>query len=181
MFRPLRFRPQLCLRAVRYNSTAKPESQLLQKIKSDLKDAMRAKDTAKLNVIRSLISDINNAAKTSTPITTDLQIFKLLHKRKAQLKDASSQYVDAGRADLSEKAAEEIKILNTYSSQVEMVPIEEIEAAVKSIVEKNRGSGKTLNIGVVMKNLLKAGGALYKKNYNGDEVARVVREALGTK
>ncbi|KAK2799495.1 hypothetical protein FQN50_008467 [Emmonsiellopsis sp. PD_5] len=178
MFRPLRFRPQLCLRAVRYNSTAAPESQLLQKIKSDLKDAMRAKDTTKLNVIRSLISDINNAAKTTTPIDSDFQIFKLLHKHKAQLKDASAQYVEAGRVDLSEKAAEEIKILDTYSSQVATVPMEEIEAAVKDVVGKMRGEGKMLNIGTVMKNLVKPGGVLCKKNYDGKEVARVAREAI---
>lgn len=46
MFAPLRFSTRLGLRAVRYNSTSAPATPpLMAKIRTDLKNAMRAKDT----------------------------------------------------------------------------------------------------------------------------------------
>lgn len=46
MFAPLRFSTRLGLRAVRYNSTSAPATPpLMAKIRMDLKNAMRAKDT----------------------------------------------------------------------------------------------------------------------------------------
>ncbi|PGH35904.1 hypothetical protein GX50_01229 [[Emmonsia] crescens] len=180
MFRSLRLRPQQCLRSVvRHNSTAAPAAPpLLFKIKSDLKDAMRAKDTARLNVLRAIISETNNAAKTSSPIKTDLQLLKLISKRTAALKDAKGQYMDAGRTDLSENADKELEVLNGYASQVETTSVEEIQAAVSKAIEKMRASEEKPNIKLVMKALVGPGGSLEGKPVQTAEIARIVKELI---
>ncbi|PGH00903.1 hypothetical protein GX51_05567 [Blastomyces parvus] len=181
MFRSLRPRPQHCLRgvAVRHNSTAAPTAPpLLFKIKSDLKDAMRAKDKTKLNALRAIISETNNAAKTSSPVKTDIQLLKLLTKRTAALKAAKGEYQAAGRADLSESADKELEVLQGYASQVETISDEEIRAAVSRAVENIKNSGEKLVIGTVIKALVGRGGSLEGKPVQVGEISKIVKELI---
>ncbi|OJD18799.1 hypothetical protein AJ78_01206 [Emergomyces pasteurianus Ep9510] len=180
MFRSLRPRVRPYLRSlVRHSSTTPPPAPpLLFKIKSDLKDAMRAKDTARLNVLRAIISETNNAAKTSSPIKTDIQLLKLISKRTTALKDAKSEYIDAGRTDLSENAAKELDVLNGYASQVETTGVEEIQAAVSKVIEEIRSSGKEPAIGSVIKALVGAGGSLEGKPVQMADITRIVKKSI---
>ncbi|OJD23188.1 hypothetical protein ACJ73_05459 [Blastomyces percursus] len=180
MFRLLRPRPQHCLRGVvRYNSTAAPTAPpLLFKIKSDLKDALKAKDTARLNVLRAIISETNNAAKTSSPIKTDIQLLKLLNKRAAALKDAKGEYLEAGRADLIENANKELKVLEGYAGQVETISNEEVRAAVTRVIENMKSSGKNISIGTVIKALVGHGGSLHGKPVQVGEISKIAKELI---
>lgn len=56
------------------SATSVPASPLLFKLKGDLKTAMKEKDTNRLNVLRGIIADVTNSAKTSNPIKTDMQL-----------------------------------------------------------------------------------------------------------
>ncbi|EEQ91262.1 hypothetical protein RJZ56_004411 [Blastomyces dermatitidis] len=181
MFRSLRSRPQQCLRGVvvRHNSTAAPTAPpLLFKIKSDLKDAMRARDTARLNVLRAIISETNNAAKTPSPIKTDIQLLKLLNKRTAALKDAKGEYLEAGRADLIENANKELEVLERYASQVETISNEEVRAAVSRAIEKMKNSGEKIAIGTVIKALVGPGGSLEGKPVQVGEISKIAKELI---
>ncbi|KLJ05719.1 hypothetical protein EMPG_10809 [Blastomyces silverae] len=181
MFRLLRPRPQQCLRGVvvRHNSTAAPTAPpLLFKIKSDLKDAMRAKDTARLNVLRAIISETNNAAKTSSPIKTDIQLLKLLNKRTNALLGAKGEYLAADRADLVENANKEIEVLEGYAGMVEMISNEEVRAAVSRTIEDMKKSGKLVVIGTVIKTLVRPGGLLEGKPVHVGEISKIARELI---
>ena len=77
----------ICPQCRHYATTSEPSTlqapPLLLKLRSDLKTAMKAKDTPRLNVLRALLADVTNSAKTSNPIKTDMQLLSLLRKRAA--------------------------------------------------------------------------------------------------
>ncbi|KAH8151212.1 uncharacterized protein LAJ45_04914 [Morchella importuna] len=132
--------------AARLYSTATSSPPLLAKIRSDMKDAMRAKDTNKLNVCRSLIAEISNASKMPTPPTTDIHLLSIITKTLDKSLSSLSEFQSAGRDDLASKEAGQIEVLKGYAAQVERVGLDEIEGVVKKVLEG--GVGK---IGEVMK------------------------------
>ncbi|KAL2815830.1 hypothetical protein BDW59DRAFT_153655 [Aspergillus cavernicola] len=180
MFRALRQAPRLGLQA-RWNSTASPSTPpLMAKFRSDLKTAMRAKDTDRLNVLRALISETNNSLKTSSPIQTDLQLLALIRKRTAASKDSAQQFLDADRPDLKEKEDKAIAILEEYGSEVKTMPLDELKPIVSEEVAKLKEAGKKIEIGTVLKSLFAPGGALDGKPAERSEVARIAKEAVSS-
>ncbi|KAI1816896.1 GatB/YqeY domain-containing protein [Poronia punctata] len=157
---------------------------LLQKLKNDLKTAMRAKDTARLSVLRTILSATLNASKTSSPITTDAALVSLIRKQARSATDARGEFAAAGRQDLVEKEDAQIRVLEGYvqGSGVEELSGEGLIKIVRDVVgkekEKEGGGGKT--IGGIMKVLLKSpGGPLEGKNVEKGELVRVVKDVLG--
>ncbi|KAF4188904.1 hypothetical protein CNMCM7927_000478 [Aspergillus lentulus] len=181
MFRTLRSTSRLNLSPVRWNSTASPASPpLMAKIRSDLKVAMRAKDTARLNVLRALISETNNSAKTSSPIQTDLQLLSLIRKRAAAAKEAARQFAEADRPDLKEKEDAQVTILEEYAGKVETMSLEDIKAIVSQEVSKLKEAGKKVEVGALLKSLFAPGGALDGKPAERAEVAKIAKEAVAS-
>jgi uncharacterized protein YqeY len=131
-----------------------------------------------LNVLRAIISETNNAAKTSTPIQTDLQLLSLIKKRTAASKDAAQQFLQADRPDLKEKEDAQIAVLEGYAGQVQTTPIEEIQSAVSQVISQLQNDGKKADVGNVLKTLFAPGGLLDGKPAEKAEVARVVKEAV---
>ncbi|GAQ05867.1 altered inheritance of mitochondria protein 41, mitochondrial [Aspergillus lentulus] len=181
MFRTLRSTSRLNLSPVRWNSTASPASPpLMARIRSDLKVAMRAKDTARLNVLRALISETNNSAKTSSPIQTDLQLLSLIRKRAAAAKEAAKQFAEADRPDLKEKEDAQVTILEEYAGKVETMSLEDIKAIVSQEVSKLKEAGKKVEVGALLKSLFAPGGALDGKPAERAEVAKIAKEAVAS-
>src|ERR1051326_7942459 len=50
----------------------------LSRLREDLKTAMRAKDAARLSVLRAVLANITNASKTNAPVKDDLALLALL-------------------------------------------------------------------------------------------------------
>lgn len=156
-----------------------PAPPLLLRLRTDLKTAMKEKDTSRLNVLRALLAEVTNAAKTSTPIKSDMQLLSLLRKRAAAAKTASSEFKTAGRQDLVEKEEQQAAIMHEYAGGVETTSEEDIRAAVSKVVDevKAAAAGKA-NLGDVIKKLLGPGGSLDGKPVEKSEVAKLVKEAL---
>ncbi|KAF9895068.1 hypothetical protein FE257_004697 [Aspergillus nanangensis] len=179
MFRTLRLSTRLTFRSARWNSTSSPATPpLMAKIRSDLKVAMRAKDTARLNVLRALISETNNAAKSSSPIQTDLQLLSLIRKRATGAKEAAKQFAEADRPDLKEKEDEQAAILTEYAGQVETMSLDDIKQIVSQEIAKVKDSGKKVEIGSLLKSLFGPGGAMDGKAAERAEVAKIAKEAV---
>jgi len=181
MFNAIRFSSRLGLRAVRWNSTSSSVPPLMVTLRSDLKNAMRAKDTPRLDVLRALISETNNAAKTSSPIETDLQLLSLIRKRISASKDAAQQFSDAKRLDLKEKEEIQIALFEEYAGQIQTMTSEDIKAAVSSTISQLESDNDKSNVGLLMKRLFAPGGALDGKPAERSEVARIAKELLSTK
>ncbi|PUU81277.1 Yqey-like protein-domain-containing protein [Tuber borchii] len=160
--------------ALRVYSTAQSPP-LLLKLRTDLKDAMRNKDTNKLNVIRGILSDISNASKTTNPPSTDFDILSLINKTKTKSTASIAEFREAGREDLVEKETGQVIILDTYAGMVEKVGEEEITAVVNGVIEALKEAGERVNTGSIMK---KALAELAGKPVVKAEVATIVKEAI---
>lgn len=152
----------------------------MAKLKADLKTAMRAKDTARLGVLRGVISATNNAAKTSTPISTDAQLVQLLRKTARSNQEAAQEARAAGREDLIEKEEAQIKIIDSYiaESGIETLGKEEMQALVEKVVSdaKSEGVDEKRLSGEVMKRLMAKGGPLEGKEVNRNELAQIAKD-----
>ncbi|KAE8314294.1 hypothetical protein BDV41DRAFT_219538 [Aspergillus transmontanensis] len=179
MFRTQRLTARLNLRSVRWNSTTSPSTPpLMAKIRTDLKVAMRAKDTARLNVLRAIISETNNSLKTSSPIQTDLQLLSLIRKRMTGAKDAAQQFAEANRPDLKESEEKNVTILEEYANQVETISLDDVKHSVAQEISRLKETGQKVEIGTLLKSLFAPGGALDGKPAERSEVAKIAREAV---
>jgi uncharacterized protein YqeY len=104
------------------------------KIREDLKEAMKAKDTLKLNVIRGVLTAFTNelVATNHTPqdILGDDDAIKVIRRIIKQREDAISQYTAAGRSDLADEDTAQMEILKNY------VPAQASFEDVKIVAEK---------------------------------------------
>ncbi|KAH8681385.1 Yqey-like protein-domain-containing protein [Xylariales sp. PMI_506] len=168
---------------VRFYSSDPPPPPLLQKLKADLKTAMRAKDAARLSVLRSILSATLNASKTANPINTDAQLVALLRKTARASEEASAEFKSAGREDLVEKEEQQISILDEYvsGSGVQVLGDEELKTIVSGVVTAMTSEGVVqgkAKLGDVMKKLLAPGGPLEGKSVEKADLARVVKQVV---
>lgn len=133
---------------------------------------------SRLNVLRALISEVNNSVKTPSPIQTDLQLLSLIRKRVAAAQQAAQQFQEAGRADLKEGEDLVVSILEEYAGQVETMGVNEIKAIVSQEINKLKEAGSKVDIGSLLKALFAPGGAMDGKPAERGEVAKIAREAV---
>ncbi|KAL6871408.1 YjgF-like protein [Trichoderma novae-zelandiae] len=169
-------RTQCLVRSSRsYSADADAPPPLLQKLKGELKAAMRAKDAPRLSVLRSIMSANLNASKTPSPIRTDVQLVALIRKLQKSAQDAVADAQAAGRDDLVQKESQQISILDEYiaGSGVQTLGEAEIKALINEAVEAAKGAGaagKSL-MGDVMK---RVNGALEGKDVDRKSVAALL-------
>lgn len=142
-------------------------------LREAMKDAMRAKDTVRLSVIRGIMTMVTNdlVAKGNKPtdVLAEDDIMALVRRAAKQRKDSIEQFEKGGRQDLAETEKAELAILEA------MLPVqiskEEIETAAKA---------KAIELGVVdatKKNQLM--GALMKE-LKGKADGTLVKEVVDT-
>ena len=145
---------------------------LQQRVDSDLKEAMRAKDATKLGVLRMLKSALKYAviAKSDAEAElSDAEAVQVIRKQAKQRQDSIESFEKGGRAELADKEKEELAILNTYLPQG-MSPDELAKVVRETIAEL--GATSKAQMGAVMKALQpKVGGRADGKTLSA-EVAR---------
>ena len=91
---------------------------LCQDIKTQMIEAMKAKDVTRLDVLRGLLSSFTNEtmAKKRKPDEelSDEEALSVISKAIKQRKDSIEQFTKGGRMDLAESEEAELKILETY-------------------------------------------------------------------
>jgi uncharacterized protein len=87
---------------------------LKQRITEEMKDAMRARDAARLGTIRLLLAAIKQKEVDERIEVDDAQTVALVDKLIKQRKDSITQFGAAGRTDLVDKETAELKVLETY-------------------------------------------------------------------
>ena len=105
---------------------------LKEKIKNDIKAAMRAKETAKRDTLRNIQAAIKQIEVDERRELSDSDIEAIMMKYLKQREDAKGQFADAGRTDLVEKEEAEIKIIKSYLP--EPMDDEELTAILKEII-----------------------------------------------
>ncbi len=144
-----------------------------EKIQEDIKAAMKAKDTVRLNAVRAIKSAIL-LAKTAEGGKSELEdsdIIKLIHKLAKQRNEAAEQYLAGNRQDLADNEKAEALILEEYLPK--QLSEEELEKEIKLIIEQ-LGASTMADMGKVM-------GAATKKLSsvgNGKTISDIVKRLL---
>ncbi len=87
---------------------------LREQVTEDMKAAMRAKETGKLNTIRLLIAEIKRKEVDERIEVNDAQTVAIVEKMIKQRKDSITQFEAGGRADLAEIEKAELAVLSAY-------------------------------------------------------------------
>ena len=137
-------------------------------IKSQMIEAMKAKEALRLGVIRGLLSSFTNenVSKKRKPDEElpDEEVLNVIGRAVKQRKDSIEQFEKGGRADLAESEKVELAILETYLPA--QMSREEISAYVKNKVESEKPEKEKKNqfMGMIMKELKgKADGMVVKE------------------
>jgi len=147
----------------------------VQKIRSDMTSAMKARDSLRVETLRGALSAFTNelVAKRLKPTEElgDNDVVAVLKRLAKQRKEAAEQYGIGGRAELAEKENKELKILEEYLPQT--ASREDIEKVVRAKMAELKifdtsGAGKLT--GAVMKEL--AG------NADGSVVKEVIEQIM---
>jgi uncharacterized protein YqeY len=126
---------------------------LSQRIDSDLKEAMRARDSTKLGVLRMLKSALKYAAiaKSGTDAElSDAEAAQVIRKQVKQRQDSIESFEKGGRAELASKEKEELSILNEYLPQA--MAGDELTKLVRETIAEV-GATSQAQMGSVMKAL----------------------------
>ena len=126
---------------------------LQQRVDSDLKEAIRAKDATKLNVLRMLKSALKYAAIAKSDAEAELsdaEAVQVIRKQAKQRQDSIESFEKGGRAELAEKEKEELTILNTYLPQG--MTSDELAKVVRETIAELGATSKA-QMGAVMKAL----------------------------
>ena len=122
-------------------------STLLDQVKNDMKEAMKAKEVAKRDALRLLLSACKQVEVDERKELTDEDVSKIIQKQVKQRLDSASQFKEAGRDDLLEKEESEIAIFMVYMPK--QLDDAEIEAAVQAIITQV-GAESMKDMGKVM-------------------------------
>jgi uncharacterized protein YqeY len=146
-----------------------------EKIKEDMKTAMKAKEEVRLSVLRGLMSAFTNESitlgnKPDEPLS-DEQAMAVINRASKQRKDSIEQFESGGRPELAEAEKEELKVIEEYLP--EMMSEEEVKKVVEAKKEElgvNSPEKFGQLIGAVMGEL--------KGKADGGVVKKVVEEVL---
>ena len=120
---------------------------LEQKIMTDLKAAMLARDEAALRGLRAIKSAILLAKTSGTNELTEGDELKLLQKLVKQRKESVDIYIQQNRSDLAKGEQEEIAIIEKFLPS--MMSEEEVKTAVQAIIMET-GATTAADLGKVM-------------------------------
>jgi uncharacterized protein len=139
---------------------------ILDQIKLDLQQAMRAGEKERVGALRLVLSELQKAAKEGS----DDELAVLRRERKRRL-EASSAYREAGRDDLAAGEEAEGELIGGY------LPAELSDAELEEIVEqavRESGAQSPKDMGQAMKQAM----AVVDGRADGKRVSGLVRASL---
>ena len=112
---------------------------LKETVTNDMKDAMRAHDSAKLSCLRLLLAAVKQREVDERIEPTDDVVISVIGKLVKQRRDSVEQYTAANRKDLADKEQFEIDVMQKYLPQ--QMSEDEIRAIVEEAVKATGASG----------------------------------------
>ena len=145
---------------------------ILDDIKEDLREAMKAHADVRVSTLRMVISAAGNARIAKGEELSDEDVTGLLQKEVKLRDEAINVSKEAGRNELSERGEEERSILKEYLP--EEMPEEEVRKLVEEAISEV-GATTRADMGKVMGSLMPK----VKGRADGSLVSRLVQERLG--
>ena len=146
---------------------------LQEKIETDLKNALKKKDSASLSTLRLIKSDLQyELAKTGSKEMTDEDMEKILTRAVKKRRDAIEQYENSHRKDLLDKEKTELELIKKYLPP--SVPESEIIAIIEDVSTSQNISGMK-DMGKLMGIIM---GRLKGQTVNGTLVRQLLTKKL---
>lgn len=148
---------------------------LQTQIKGQIIEAMKAKDSVKLGVVKGLvaafINELVNLKRMPTDELSDEEVLNVIRRAVKQRKDSIDQFTKGGRPELAESEQAELSVLETYlpamMSREDVMKVAQAKMAEMGAVDKAKAG---MFVGALMKEL--------KGKAEGDVVKSVVDELL---
>lgn len=140
---------------------------ILLTLQDEMKNAMKARDQARLDAIRLMISAIKYS-EVDSPNQSDEQIVAVLQKEAKKRREAIEAYTKAGRTGAAEKEQFELKLIEKYLP--ERLGEDQIRAKAQEVL----GGGQYDNFGLAMGAVMK----VMKGQADAGLVAKIVKELL---
>jgi uncharacterized protein YqeY len=126
---------------------------LQEKIKENIKNAMLARESIKLDVLRGIMAAFTNelVAKSRKPqdILTDEEALAVITRLGKQRKDSIDQFEKAGRTDLAEEEKKQFEYIKEYLPQLMS------ENEIRAYIEEKKLAGLDISQkSLVMKTLM---------------------------
>ncbi len=122
-------------------------SALKAQLTTAMKDAMRAKEKARLTVLRAVLAAVKQVEVDERTELDDKRVLAILTKQVKQREDAAAQYADADRADLADNERFEIGVLS------EFLPEQLSEDDIAKLIDQaiaDTGASSMRDMGAVM-------------------------------
>lgn len=122
---------------------------LLDRIKDDMKQAMRDRAKERLSTIRLILAAVKQQEVDRRVTLEEAEVLAILDKMVKQRRDSIEQFDKAGRDDLSSKEKFEIEVIQNYLPQpLSEQEISELiaEAITETGAESMRDMGKVMGI-----------------------------------
>ena len=138
---------------------------LKEKLLSDMKEAMKSKDSLKLGTVRSVISAVKNQEIDLRKDLDEEEILAIVSREVKKRKEAASLYKKGKRPELQDKEIQEMGILQIYLP--EQVSEEDLRERIQEVIAETGAEGMK-DFGKIMKTLVpefkgKADNALIKE------------------
>jgi len=151
---------------------------LKERIQQDVKEALKAGDASRVEVLRSLVSVISNKEIASGEREVGLSeeiIFGVLKSEAKKRAEARDLFLKGNREELADKEAKELEIIKTYLP--EEMDTGEVQKIVDREIELLRESGNDISFGDAMKAVMKQ----LQGKADAKKVSEMVREKIGGK
>jgi uncharacterized protein YqeY len=112
---------------------------LTDRISADVKDAMRARESARVSTLRLLLAAIKQREVDERKALSDADVISVIDKMVRQRRESIAQFDAGNRPDLAAVERAEIAILETYLPQP--LPDAEIDAAIDEALASARAAG----------------------------------------
>lgn len=140
-------------------------------LNQSLKEAMRENNDLRRRCLRMALANIKQSEIDTRSELDDTAVISVLHKEIKSRKESISDAEKAGRLDLINTAAEEIKILEAFLPQ--SLSEDALRDLVSSVITEIESSGPA-NLGKVIKlSMAKAQGRA-----SGDVISRIAKDLL---
>ena len=142
---------------------------LQEQIKNNLKEAMMAKDSVKLETMRAIVAGLTIylTSKNRKPDEklTDEEVLEVITKLGKQHKDSIEQYTKGGREDLVKEESAQLAILEAYlPKMMDKTEVENLAKAKKNELGITDATKKGMLMAALMKDLKgKADGGVVKE------------------
>jgi uncharacterized protein YqeY len=144
---------------------------LIGELEQEVKEAMRARDAARRDALRLILSSLKSAEKDLQRPLSDEEELQVLQRERKKRQEAAQAFRDAGREDRAAGEEAELAVLEEFMP--EPLSEDELERIVDDAIAENKATSMR-DMGRVMADVMPqiAGRA------DGSAVSQLVREKL---